>query len=40
MTKAKEKKIEGRKMRNKDENINLSDIEKTFQYKNFEGKNC
>lgn len=40
MTKAKEKKFEERKMRNKDQNINLSNIEKTFQYKNFEGKNC
>ena len=40
MTKVKQKKFEESKMRSKEENINLSKIEKTFQYKNFEGKNC
>ena len=39
MTKVKQKKFEESKMRSKEENINLSNIEKTFQYKNFEGKN-
>ena len=38
MTKVKQKKFEESKMRSKEENINLSNIEKTFQYKNFEGK--
>lgn len=35
MTKVKQKKFEESKMRSKEENINLSNIEKTFQYKNF-----
>ena len=40
MTKVNQKKYEESKMRSKAENINLSNIENTFQYKNFEGKNC
>ena len=40
MAKVKEKKFEESKMRGKEEDINLSNIEKTFQYRNFQGKNC
>ena len=40
MAKVKEKKFEESKMRSKEEDINLSNIEKTFQYRNFQGKNC
>lgn len=40
MSESKYKKMEKENKKRNDERINLSDIEKTFQYKNFQGKNC
>lgn len=40
MSEHKDKNRCDNRSKNKDINVNLSDKEKTFQYKNFEGHNC